>query len=349
MLLIPFLLLVPLVVSRPATPDVYTKTIRMTGAMAKRSDDLLCHSMRMEPNAEYILEFEPHATKEIAHHMVLWGCNKPASKAEIWDCNDMENVGSESGICSEGMHEIVYAWALDAPRKKLPKGVGFRVGGTTNIQYIVLQLHYREAFPYGIVDDFSGVTLHMTREAQPEQAGYYILLANGELPPGIPKVNVDMACVYDGEEPIYPFAYRTHSHNLGVVTSGYRIRAGKWDEIGRMSPRQPQMFYTASKANMAVRKGDVLAARCTMTTEGRTDVTRFGPRNRDEMCNFYIMYRTTRQDDLTVQMCGRYADFRLNDYFSNIPKTISSLEGVNLMEPELEKDSPAKNGTMRLV
>lgn len=43
--------------------------------------------------------------------------------------------------------KIVYAWALDAPSKKLPPGVGLRVGGDTDIQHLVLQLHYKDKFP----------------------------------------------------------------------------------------------------------------------------------------------------------------------------------------------------------
>ena len=38
--------------------------------------------------------------------------------------------------------EVVYAWARDAPRLVLPEGVGFRVGGRSSIQYLVLQVHY---------------------------------------------------------------------------------------------------------------------------------------------------------------------------------------------------------------
>ena len=43
--------------------------------------------------------------------------------------------------------KIVYAWANDAPSKKMPEGVGLRVGGDTDIQYMVLQLHYKKKFP----------------------------------------------------------------------------------------------------------------------------------------------------------------------------------------------------------
>jgi len=42
---------------------------------------------------------------------------------------------------------LIYAWALDAPAKTLPPGVGLRVGGDTDIQYLILQLHYKMVFP----------------------------------------------------------------------------------------------------------------------------------------------------------------------------------------------------------
>lgn len=38
--------------------------------------------------------------------------------------------------------QIIYAWARDAPILELPEGVGFKVGKTSPIQYLVLQVHY---------------------------------------------------------------------------------------------------------------------------------------------------------------------------------------------------------------
>lgn len=40
----------------------------------------------------------------------------------------------------------MYAWARDAPTLKLPNGVGFKVGGNSNINYLVLQVHYHRMF-----------------------------------------------------------------------------------------------------------------------------------------------------------------------------------------------------------
>ncbi len=68
---------------------------------------------------------------------------------------------------------------------------------------------------------------------------------------------------------MHPFAYRTHAHKLGVVNSGYVVKTSQdnseeWTEIGRRSPQLPQMFFPVSNTELEVKKGDVLAARCTM-------------------------------------------------------------------------------------
>lgn len=66
---------------------------------------------------------------------------------------------------------------------------------------------------------------------------------------------------------IYPFAYRTHAHKLGLVNSGYLVKGENdeqtWTEIGRRSPLLPQMFFPVTN-EVEVKNGDILAARCTM-------------------------------------------------------------------------------------
>lgn len=54
---------------------------------------------------------------------------------------------------------------------------------------------------------------------------------------------LEVACPFDGEVPIKAIAYRTHSHALGRVISGYIVRDNEWIELGRKSPQLPQVFY----------------------------------------------------------------------------------------------------------
>jgi peptidylglycine monooxygenase len=44
--------------------------------------------------------------------------------------------------------QVIYAWARDAPKLELPEGVGFKVGGKSPIQYLILQVHYATVKPF---------------------------------------------------------------------------------------------------------------------------------------------------------------------------------------------------------
>ena len=61
----------------------------------------------------------------------------------------------------------------------------------------------------------------------------------------------------------------------GLVNSGYRVRGQgdnqEWTEIGRRSPQLPQMFYPTQN-QMTIKKGDYVAAACTMFNSERHTV-----------------------------------------------------------------------------
>jgi len=62
------------------------------------------------------------------------------------DCGEMHAASQEfdtAPVCQTG-DSIIYAWAMDAPELHLPSGVGFKVGGDTDIQWLVLQVHYKD-------------------------------------------------------------------------------------------------------------------------------------------------------------------------------------------------------------
>uniref|UniRef100_A0A672MXT3 Peptidylglycine alpha-amidating monooxygenase n=1 Tax=Sinocyclocheilus grahami TaxID=75366 RepID=A0A672MXT3_SINGR len=231
----------------------------------------------------FILDFVPHATMDTAHHMILYGCKTPYATQGYWDC------GKELGTCRD-QTKIMYAWARNAPPTKLPKDVGFKVGGDTRINYFVLQIHY------GDVKNFRASTK------------LDLLIRNGLF------TNADIACTYTSS-PMYPFAFRTHTHSLGKVVSGYRVRNGQWTQIGRQSPLLPQAFYPVTNT-IDVRNGDILAARCVFTGEGRTAVTQIGGTSNDEMCNFYIMYYMDNTRAVPYMNCG---DDGSSELFRNIP------------------------------
>lgn len=317
-------------------PKYFKKEIRMPNAISDKPDSLICHAAKLDDQEAYILKYEPRASKKIAHHMMVYGCGQPGSSQPYWPCGEMDDR-SDVSVCNDGQRQIVYAWAMNANSRELPEGVGFRVSGSTNIKYLVIQMHYKDMFEANQTDN-SGVVLHMTHTPQPKQAGFYVLGNYGYIPPLVKNFHMESACEYRKENTIYPIGYRTHSHNLGVVTSGYRLRNGIWTEIGRMSPQLPQTFYDVTHNGIDIKKGDILAARCTMTSD-REEITAIGPTNKDEMCNFYILYYTYHKTNtLDVKYCFRDAQtFHWKEYLKNIPDTnASSIDGI----PEFHQNDP---------
>ncbi|XP_040198837.1 peptidyl-glycine alpha-amidating monooxygenase isoform X3 [Rana temporaria] len=297
----------------------YTLDIRMPGVTPTESDTYLCKSYRLpEDDESYVVDFKPHASMDTAHHMLLFGCGSPSSTEEYWDCG--------AGTCTD-KSSIMYAWARNAPPTKLPKGVGFKVGGNSGIKYFVLQVHYGDVKAFQDKHkDCTGVTVQITPERQPLIAGIYLLMSMDTIiPAGEKTVYSDIACAYE-KPTMYPFAYRVHTHQLGQVVSGYRIRNGKWTLIGRQSPQLPQAFY-AVEHPLDVHAGDVLAARCVFTGEGRTSNTYIGGTSSDEMCNMYIMYYMEAAHSSSYMTCVRTGDpalFRHIPEIANIPVPVSS-------------------------
>ncbi|KAM9456628.1 peptidyl-glycine alpha-amidating monooxygenase B isoform 2-T4 [Clarias gariepinus] len=318
-----------------SNPYNFSLDIRMPGVTPTVSDSYYCMAVPVPtPRDVYIVDFVPHASMETAHHMLLYGCRTPYSTKGYWDC------GTEQGTC-EDEAKIMYAWARNAPPTKLPKDVGFRVGGNSRITYFVLQIHYGDV--YNFKDhhkDCSGLTLRMTSKPQPFIAGMYLMMSvDTVIPPGKTVVNADIACNYQSY-PMYPFAFRTHTHRLGKVVSGYRVRKGEWTLIGRQSPQLPQAFYPASNA-IDVRYGDTLAARCVFTGEGKTTKTQIGGTSNDEMCNFYIMYYMESQHAQPYMDCmdhGTSNLFRNIPAEANIPIAISPDQMMSMSHGMVHKD-----------
>ncbi|XP_051268231.1 peptidyl-glycine alpha-amidating monooxygenase isoform X2 [Dicentrarchus labrax] len=291
-------------------PHNFSLDIRMPGVVPAGSDTYLCMAFPVPTSRDsYIVDFIPHASMDTVHHMLLFGCQTPVSTTSYWDC------GSVQGTC-EDEASIMYAWARNAPPTKLPKDVGFKVGRNSGTSYFVLQIHYGDVTAFRDHHrDCSGLTLRMTSKPQPFIAGIYLLMSvDTVILPGKKVTNADIACDYTSY-PIYPFAFRTHTHHLGKVVSGYRIRDGKWSMIGRQSPQLPQAFYPANK-ELNVKNGDTIAARCMFTGEGRTSKTYIGGTSADEMCNFYIMYYMDSKHAIPYMNCMETGS---NELFQDIP------------------------------
>merc|ERR1712055_827583 len=272
----------------PATEEF---PLLMPRVHPQQAESYLCTPIRVDTDVAYsITGFRPNATKMTAHHMLIYGCEEPGAESPTWNCGEMavKELGMGSAQpCAKGS-QIIYAWAMDAKSLELPEGVGFRVGRDSAVKYLVLQVHYASVDHIPQEGDDSGVFLQYTEQEMPKTAGVLLLGTGGSAPPHS-TTYFETACDIEDERTIHPFAFRTHTHQLGKVVSGWKVSdKERWELLGKKDPQLPEMFYPAD-TTLSLSQGDTVAARCTMVNT-RDRVTYIGTTKEDEMCNFYLMY-----------------------------------------------------------
>lgn len=300
----------------------------MRNASVTMNDEYLCSSYKLPANDQYIVQYEALANAGTAHHILLFGCDEPASSEDYWHC----------GRLCKSQEQILFAWAKNAPRLNLPKDVGFHVGGQTSIKYIVIQVHYVNPLPPGSLDT-SGIRLSMTSLRQRYEAGIYLLLAYSvRIPSNSVNVFADISCQFKASGPIYPFGFRTHAHSLGTVISGYQVN-NTYNLIGKGNPQWPQAFYPVEN-KVVIQRDDYLVGRCTYNSTGRNRTTYIGASHNDEMCNFYIMYYADRNTRLQYHSCAG----------NNNPRLIQKLPAYSYQQlppnPLLEMAAHGPSGHM---
>ncbi|KAK9837060.1 hypothetical protein WJX84_000291 [Apatococcus fuscideae] len=170
-----------------------------------QDDTYLCTSVAL-PDTEplQLVGFQPLSSKEVVHHMLLFGCDAPASQDKVWQC-------SMQPACAGGDH-VMYGWGRGADAMHLPPGTSFSVGPGTAVAHVVLQIHYMGKRPE---KDESGVRLSLTRQPQPLAAGMLHFASWFSIPPRQPSHHIDNRCCFNGFEPAEGFAFRVHTHLLG--------------------------------------------------------------------------------------------------------------------------------------
>ncbi|XP_044740920.1 peptidylglycine alpha-hydroxylating monooxygenase [Chrysoperla carnea] len=332
------IVLIFLIFTNVYSHDVEKYAFLMPNVIPYRPELYLCTPIRVDTfNSYYIVGFEPNSTMETAHHMLLYGCENPGSEKPVWNCGEMAKNSEmeETYTPCKKSTQIMYAWARDAPMLKLPEGVGFKVGAKSKIKYLVLQVHYANInqFQDGNSDN-SGIFLHYTKRPLDKLAGVILLGTGGKIKP-LATTHMEAVCTLTENKTIHPFAYRTHTHSLGRVVAGYRVREDEngidqWTLLGKRDPLTPQMFYPVVDTD-PIRKGDKLASRCTMVS-ARTTITHIGATQEDEMCNFYLMYWVDSGSTLDMKYCFNnqgppFYWYNLDDRLNRIPdKDASSLD-----------------------
>lgn len=107
-----------------------------------------------------------------------------------------------------------------------------------------------------------------------KQAGILAYATAGIIPP-MSNTSMEVHCALNESKTIYPFRFRVHTHGLGRLVTGYRVRNNnEWTMLGQKSPLLPQFFYPIFNTE-PILPGDIIASRCFMESN-RTTETNIG-------------------------------------------------------------------------
>lgn len=258
--------------------------ILMSNVTTQQEDSYLCTSYKLTDYQNYITNIEALTKAHIAHHMFAFGCEKPASLSNSWNCGNV--------VC-QGPKTILFAWGRNAPALQLPDDVSFKVGKDTKHKFIVVNIHYLKK----VKNDVSGLAMTFSNRPRRYQAGILLMVSGFiDIPPKTRKYTSDLSCKYEGKT-LKVFAYRVHAHIHGEVNTAYRIRNHEWTQLAKGDPQWPQAFYPTDDT-FDVKDGDALVGQCTYHNDESRHI-RAGPTHNDEMCNIYLMYYT---DDISDVM-----------------------------------------------
>lgn len=287
-----------------------------------KNESYLCTGTVTDPTKElYITGFEPMVTMNQAHHLMVIGCSNPSlgsTKHNLWNCGG--TLGETSldfgGSCQGGDMQVLYMWSRNASGLSFPEDSAITVGGSSSVQLLVLQVHYIDNSNIDPVNgDSSGVLVQYHSSPKPKYNVGIFSLHNH----GIAKANGlsswESACHLNIPKPelfpIIPFAFLTHTHQLGIFSGGWIIRDRKWILIGKANPQDPQSFYPVNN-ELEITSKDTVAMRCIMSSD-RSQETYQGLSKHSEMCDYFVIYKT-RGNLLSDNSCTTNSTFTWTDY-----------------------------------
>ena len=215
-------------------------------------------------------------------HTLLYGCQEPGYWDEstpnaMWNCDPNADTLPPSfpfrTTCAHHkQNNQLYQMTLGAPSQVLPANAGFKVGGDTGINSLVLRIHQEHVPEFLKKRNESVLTT--------TKAGFILTMSRPR--PGIKRIalmavgshgiiaprsisHLETAYKFKEDLHIHPIAFMVHTHMHGTAVTGWKVSPdGTWSLIGRRDPQLPEIFAPVANQSMVLRKGDVIAARCTM-------------------------------------------------------------------------------------
>ncbi|XP_045188021.1 uncharacterized protein LOC123545778 [Mercenaria mercenaria] len=322
-------------------PDTFNYTIRFpeTPVPAKETT-YICVTFELPKDKQYhLVAAAPDIDNlHVMHHILIFGC-EGADKAPR---NLMEP--EECGAIMGGCRELIAAWSAGGIGQCLDKNMGFLVGADKGLKYAVMQHHWNN--PQEVTDytDSSGMTLYLTPNLRPNNAGVLITGQGSlDIPPGQSSYPVTGSCgadclsqMMDGN--IYVSQVANHMHLLGAAQHTELRR----NTAFMMYLAQDKVYdYNTPVTHIhsdpvMIQPGDELKTTCIYSSKTRTTTTKFGDATSDEMCLAFFTYYP--KENLRTGMCVSWKSLsHCETRHKDVVRGCEIRKMLNLLDPDTIK------------
>ncbi|XP_060566803.1 dopamine beta-hydroxylase-like isoform X1 [Ruditapes philippinarum] len=257
---------------------------------------------------------------DVMHHIVVYGCTDDAK---------FEPKHLSPNTCFmnrlEGCTDVIAIWAIGSSGICYHKDAGFRIG-PNGYKKALIELHWNNPFKVSTYTDGSGMSLYLTPNLRPNDAGiFYIGQMYLEIPPGVERYTANSTCTSKCiqekmKDRISIVGAFNHMHYLGVSASSYITT-----DDGRVLHLSHEETYSYDSPKFVVLDEPLvleedynIQLKCHYKSTSKKTTTFWGESTSDEMCYTFLMYYP--KNNWIGDECGSYKQYDTCSYDPDLRK-----------------------------
>ncbi len=259
--------------------------------------------------ARHVIEIAPLVEKKdlgVVHHMVLYACKENFDESHLNASGACRHPNMPDSVRECVGRASVYAWAVGGVNFKFPGHVGWPIGTSYSMKYVVLETHfdnpseksdfvvstglrlyYDMPRKYEAATLMTGSTADASLIVPPRQENWVVA---GYCPKECSRMLAAPGALKQDE--VKMFASFPHAHTLATGIWTKHVRDGvEQEEVIRDASYDfdYQQTYVLKK-ELAFKAGDELITYCRYNSMKRKDAALGGESTTEEMCLNFIMY-----------------------------------------------------------
>ena len=226
------------------------------------------------------VKIENHVTPSPQYHMILHECSRPgfvdgSREDAVWDCEIFQDAlhtdthgYTRAPVCADDSKDHSLYVSYDSyVTYQYPSDAAFHVSANS---FLVFKVHLVDT-QANWTDQGFGMDLTVTTDPVPRLQDTLISWTKDGIAVANSTTYMEHVCPVTLDRVLQPFTWLVHGHKLTQCVSMWKVDgvSGAWTLIGRNAG---PVYGAPVPEGMTLKKGDMIAVRCTQVNPGSRDV-----------------------------------------------------------------------------